>query len=27
VPEFYEAFEVAEGDALFLRPEERVKIW
>ncbi len=27
VPEFYEAFEVAEGDALFLPPGERVKIW
>ena len=27
VPEFYEAFEVAEGDALYLPPEERVKIW
>ncbi len=27
VPEFYEAFEVAETDELFLPPEERVKIW
>ena len=27
VPEFYEAFEVAEGDELYLAPEERVKIW
>ena len=27
IPEFYEAFEVAETDALYLPPEERVKIW
>jgi putative endopeptidase len=27
VPEWYEAFEVAETDALYLPPEERVKIW
>jgi putative endopeptidase len=27
VPEFYEAFDVHEGDALYLAPEERVKIW
>ncbi len=27
VPEFYEAFDVAQGDALYLPPEERVKIW
>ena len=27
VPEWYEAFDVAEGDALYLPPEERVKIW
>jgi putative endopeptidase len=27
VPEFYEAFDVSEGDALYLPPEERVKIW
>lgn len=27
VPEFYDAFEVAETDALYLAPEERVKIW
>ena len=27
LPEFYAAFDVKEGDALFLRPEERVKIW
>jgi putative endopeptidase len=27
VPEFYEAFDVAEADALYLPPEERVKIW
>jgi putative endopeptidase len=27
IPEFYEAFEVSEDDALFLPPEERVKIW
>ena len=27
VPEFYEAFGVAETDALYLAPEERVKIW
>jgi len=25
--EFYEAFDVQEGDALYLPPEERVKIW
>ncbi|AZI57000.1 peptidase M13 [Nakamurella antarctica] len=25
--EFYDAFEVAEGDALWLSPEERVRIW
>ncbi len=25
--EFYEAFEVTEGDALFLSPHERVRIW
>ena len=24
---FYEAFDVKEGDALYLPPEERVKIW
>ncbi|MDH4126591.1 MAG: peptidase M13 [Gammaproteobacteria bacterium] len=27
VPEWYEAFDVREGDALYLPPEERVKIW
>lgn len=27
VPEFYEAFEVSAEDALYLPPEERVKIW
>jgi len=27
VPEFYEAFDVVETDALYLPPEERVKIW
>ena len=27
VPEFYEAFDVAETDVLYLPPEERVKIW
>ncbi len=27
VPEFYEAFDVQEGAALYLAPEERVKIW
>ena len=27
IPEFYEAFDVQEGDALYLPPEERVKIW
>ena len=27
VPEWYEAFNVAETDALYLPPEERVKIW
>ena len=27
LPEFYQAFNVKEGDALFLPPEQRVKIW
>lgn len=27
MPEFYAAFGVKDGDALFLKPEERVKIW
>ncbi|RMG70012.1 MAG: M13 family peptidase, partial [Bacteroidetes bacterium] len=27
IPEFYEAFDVQPGDALYLPPEERVKIW
>jgi putative endopeptidase len=27
VPEFYKAFDVSESDALYLPPEERVKIW
>lgn len=27
VPEFYEAFDVKEGQALYLPPSERVKIW
>jgi len=27
VPAFYDAFDVNEGDALYLAPEERVKIW
>jgi len=25
--EFYEAFDVAEGDGLYLAPDERVRIW
>jgi putative endopeptidase len=24
---FYQAFDVKEGDAMFLKPEDRVKIW
>jgi len=27
MPEFYAAFDVREGDAMYLSPEERVKIW
>jgi putative endopeptidase len=27
IPEFYEAFDVAETDELYLAPEDRVKIW
>jgi len=27
VPEFYEAFDVSEDDAMYLAPEDRVKIW
>jgi putative endopeptidase len=27
IPEFYELFEVAETDAMYLAPEDRVKIW
>jgi len=27
VPEWYEAFSIQEGDALYLPPDERVKIW
>ncbi|MEM7359720.1 MAG: M13-type metalloendopeptidase [Pseudomonadota bacterium] len=27
VPEFYEAFDVKEGDAMYIAPEKRVKIW
>ena len=27
VPEFYSAFDIAETDALYLAPEDRVKIW
>ncbi len=27
VPEFYAAFDVAEGDGMYLPPEDRVKIW
>jgi putative endopeptidase len=27
VPEFYEVFDISETDALYLAPEERVKIW
>jgi putative endopeptidase len=27
VPEFYQAFDIKEGDGMYLPPEERVKIW
>jgi len=27
MPEFYEAFAVKEGDKMYCRPEDRVKIW
>ncbi len=27
VPKWYEAFDVQKGDALYLAPEDRVKIW
>jgi predicted metalloendopeptidase len=27
MPEFEEAFNVEEGDGMYLTPEERVKIW
>ena len=27
IPEFYEAFDIAETDEMYLAPEERVKIW
>ena len=25
--EFYEAFDIKEGDAMYVAPEDRVKIW
>ena len=25
--EFYEAFDVKEGDKMYIKPEDRVKIW
>jgi len=27
MPEFYKAFNVKEGDKMYIAPEERVKIW
>lgn len=27
IPAFYQAFDVKEGDKMFLAPEDRVKIW
>ena len=27
MPEFYQAFDVKEGDEMYIKPEERVKIW
>ncbi|KJY95056.1 MULTISPECIES: M13 family metallopeptidase [Pseudoalteromonas] len=27
MPEFYEAFDVKEGDEMYIKPEDRVKIW
>ena len=27
LPEFYQAFDVKEGDGMYLKPEDRVKIW
>lgn len=27
IPEFYQAFDIKEGDAMYLNPEQRVKIW
>jgi endothelin-converting enzyme/putative endopeptidase len=27
VPEFYEAFDVTEGDSMYISPEQRVKVW
>lgn len=27
IPEFYQAFDIKEGDAMYLSPEQRVKIW
>ena len=27
IPAFYEAFDVKEGDGMYLAPENRVKIW
>ncbi|MDX3772505.1 M13 family metallopeptidase [Chromatiaceae bacterium AAb-1] len=27
IPEFYSAFDIKEGDAMYLSPEQRVKIW
>ena len=27
IPEFYEAFDVQDGDGMYLAPEDRVSIW
>ena len=27
MPEFYKAFDVKEGDKMYIKPEDRVKIW
>ena len=27
IPEFYTAFDIKEGDAMYIAPEQRVKIW
>ena len=27
VDEFYKAFDIKEGDKLFVKPDDRVKIW